>query len=409
MKRTWIALLLLVLSLQAFAAGTPAIMSMDGFHKRFNIVRDDNGEVTAIKMKFFTQKFSIRPYLMQIKNDLKAEIARMQSQNKSVTENEINALVDELIAGSEKSAETEENVYVLKDSLLNLTSINVDESFTEVQKHEVLKKFEFDLKKALKMLDLAIIADPTDARFFYRKNVTYEVVKQAINFAKKKFDSIPVLNLAAFIIVKVHDLVLEQRLFHQNMLLHYLNNFETKLGMSESEVNRVFSSIYESRIGVTGYGESNSAAQNWEHYGLDKFYAMVRTGNTRIRNADFGTDTLGPKYNFGFIEVKEDGERLVKNLINNKHMFSSKMATAYNYDKPNQVKRFRSLLNLGQVGLGFLPIPGWIKSNVERFVESYYVDQKRTEGALVGFFESTGNTEMFNAILKQNINPYLVY
>lgn len=409
MKRTWIVLLLLVLSLQAFAAGTPAPMSMDGFHKRFKIVRNDNGELTAIKMNFFTKKFSIKPYLMQIKNDLKEEIERMRSQNKSVTDAEIDAFVEELVSSSEKSEEVNENALVLKDSLLNLPNINVDSSFAEVSKHDVLAKFEFDLKKALKMLDLAIIADPTDARFFYRKTVTYEVVKRALDFAKKKFDNIPVLNLAMFIIVKVHDLVIEQRLFHQNMLLHYLHNFETQLGMSESEVNRVFSSIYESRIPMTGYAESNRAANNWEMYGLDKFFAVVRTGNNRIRNGALIYDKMGPKYNFAFVEVKEEGEKVVKNLVNNKHMLSSKMATAYNYAKPNKVKRFRALLNLGQVGLGFLPIPGWIKSTVEGFVESYYVDQKRTEGALVGYFESTGNTQMFNAIMKQNINPYLVY
>lgn len=406
MKRARIALLCLVFSLQAFGA-TP--MSMDGFNKRFVIKKNDNGEVTAVKMKFFTKKFSITPYLTQIKNDLKEEIQRMRSTDKSVTNAEIDAFVAHLISNSDKSAQAQDNALVVGDSLKNLPMIDVDKSFAQVQKHNVLKKFEFDLKKALKMLDLSIIADPTDARFFYRKNVTYEVVKRAVEFAKKKFDSVPVLNLALFVIVKVHELVLEQRMFHQNMLLHYMQNFETKLGLTQIEVNRVFSSIYESRIGVTGYGESNRAAANWEMYGLDKFFAVVRNGNNRIRRSN-STYQMGHKINFGFVKMTNDkGEKIISHLGHNKHMFSGKMAEAYNFDKPNKVKRFRSLLNLGQVGLGFLPIPGWIKSNVERFAESYYVDQKRTEGALVGYFESTGNTSMFKAILKQNINPYLVY
>ena len=40
---------------------------------------------------------------------------------------------------------------------------------------------------------------------------------------------------------------------------------------------------------------------------------------------------------------------------------------------------------------------------------SFYVEQKLTEGALVAYFESNGNQQMFQAIMKQNINPYLVY
>ena len=54
MKRTWIVLLVLGLSLQAFATSN---MSMDGFNKRFKIVKNDAGEVTAVKMKFLSKIF----------------------------------------------------------------------------------------------------------------------------------------------------------------------------------------------------------------------------------------------------------------------------------------------------------------------------------------------------------------
>jgi hypothetical protein len=407
MSRTRMALsLVLMFSISQLAMAA----SLDGFNKRFKLHRDAEGKLTAVKMQLFTQKFSLRPYLEQIKNDLKEEIARMKKADKAVVEAEIEALIHEMVEMSDKSNEAYENSLVLKDALLNLPNINVDASFAEIQKHDVLRTFEFDLKKALKMLDLAIIADPTDARYFYRKNVTYEVVKRAIEFAKKKFDNVPVLNLISFVIVKVHDLVLEQRLFNQNMLLHYLENFNEKdLGLSKEEADFVFSSIYESRIAATNYPESNAAANNWARYGTDKFFAMVRMGNNKIRRGDYQFEAIGPKYNWGFVEVKENGEKVVKNLVNNAHMFSSKMATAYNYNQPNKIKRNRALLNLGQVGLGFLPISGWIKSMVTGFVESFYVEQKLTEGALVAYFESNGNQAMFQAIMKQNINPYLVY
>jgi tRNA splicing endonuclease len=384
-------------------------MTMDGFNKRFKIVKNDQGEVTAVRMKFLSN-FSLKPYLVQIKNDLKEEIARMQSKGKSVTDAELDALVDELIAGSDKSDEARENAYVVRDSLINLPNIDVDNSFKEVMKHDVLKRFEFDLRDALKMLDLRIVADPTDARYFYRKTVTYEVVSRALKFAKKRLGSVPVLNLATFIIVKVHDLVVEQRQFHQNMLLHYLEKFESKLGMSASDVNKVFSSIYESRIGVTGYLESNRAAASWDKYGIDKFFASVRAGNNKIRQAtQYGTMSRSDKLNFSFIDATVDGKKVILNLVNNQHMFSGNMGIAYHYEQPNRVKRFISLLNLGQVGLGFLPIPGWIKSAAESFAESFYIKQKTAEGALVGHFESTGNSEMMDAIVRQNINPYLVF
>ena len=405
MKKIWMSLLIFSVALSAFASD--ALVS-EAFNKRFKLVRNDEGKLTAVKMRLYSKRFTIAPYLKQIKADLIEQIRLMKSKDVHA-QFEIDELLEELESSIEKSTHGDqaENVHVLRRSFANLPVIKVEDTLKKIQLKGVLKRFQTELKKVLKMLDLAIIADPTDTRYFYRKNVTYTVVKEALEFAKKRFDNIPVLNLASFVIVRVHEMILEQRLVYQNMLLHYLQNHETMLGMTTTEVNRVFSSVYESRIPVTGFQESNLAKRTWGKYGLNKFYAVVRMGNNKIRRNR--TLVMEKHVNFGFIEVKEEGQRVIKNLINNKHMFSGKMATAYYYDKPNKVRRFRTLLNLGQLGLGFLPIPGWIKSNVESFVESYYVQQKRTEGALIGFFEATGHQAMFEAIIKQNVNPYLKF
>jgi hypothetical protein len=353
----------------------------------------------------FLGKFSLKPYLNQIKEDIKAEIDRMRLKGYDV---EIDEFIAEISENGNK--EIDENSLVVRDSLSNLPNINVDRAFSAIHDHGVLKKFKLDLREALKFLDLTIISNPNDARFFYRRNVTYEVVKRAIDFAKKRFDNIPILNLVSFVMVRVHDLVLEQRMFHQNMLLHYLQNHDhTTLGLTKKEVDHVFSSIYESRIGAINYGESNRAAANWTDFGINKFFTMVRGANTRIRRTNSTYDQVNARYNYAFVEVVEKGERVVKNLIDNKHTFSSKAPTAYNYDKPGKVKRTRALLNLAQVGLGFLPIPGWLKGQVDSFLESFYVKQKLTEGALVGYFEEQGNMVMAKKIKAQMINPYIQF
>ncbi len=136
---------------------------------------------------------------------------------------------------------------------------------------------------------------------------------------------------------------------------------------------------------------------------------MLRSCNSKIRLTASTYDSVNGRYNYGFVEVVEEGEKVVKNLVDTKHMFSMKAATAYNYAKPNKIKRIRSLLNLGELGLGFLPIPGWIKAQVEGFVESFYVKQRLTEGALVGYFESKGNMVMAKKVKNQMANPYILF
>jgi hypothetical protein len=403
MKRTRMVLFLTFVFF-AFGANANDSQLNELISKRFVFKKNEQGQLDSVKMKFLS-KFSLRPYLVQIKNDIKAEIERMRS--KKDYEQEVDLFIEEISADA-NNKEVDENSIAIRDALLNLKNVNVDQAFSSIHDHGVLKKFEFELKDLLKMLDLTIISNPNDARFFYRKNVTYQVVTRALNFAKKRFDNIPILNLVSFVIVKVHDLVLEQRLFHQNMLLHYLQNHtHEELGLTKKEVDFVMSSIYESRIAALNFPESNNAANNWTDYGFNKFFTMVRTANTRIRRTTTSYDSINGRYNYAFVEVVEKGERVVKNLIDNKHMFSSKAPTAYNYDRPGKVKRTRALLNLGQVGLGFLPIPSWLKTQAQSFIESFYVKQKLTEGALVAYFEEQGNMNMARTIKAQMINPYI--
>lgn len=402
MFKTMNVIIALFLSLNAYSN-----QSLDGFKKRFSLVKDDQGKVTYVRMNLVTKNWSIMPYVNQIKEDIQKEIARMQSKS---YQNELEEMLQTLEEGAEKSQETKENILAIRDSINNLPNLKLENVFSEIKSKGVLAKFEKELKEALMLLDLSVIASTEDARYFYKRNVTYEVVKKAIEFAKDKFDNIPVLNLISFVMVQVHEMVLEQRLFHQNMMLHYLQNVkEADLGITVAEADKIFSSIYESRISAVNYRESNQAAETWGKYGLNKFYSMVRTANNRLRRSARTLDEVGSRYNFAFFEAKEDGQRVVKNLVHNKHKFSGKMATAYNYDKPDEVRRFRSLLNLGQVGLGFLPLPGWLKGQVESFIESYYVEQKRLEGALIAYFDINGNQVMAKNIKKQLINPYIQY
>jgi len=197
------------------------------------------------------------------------------------------------------------------------------------------------------------------------------------------------------------------------MLLHYFETIsETKLGMTKEEVDRTISSIYEYRIDATNFLESNKAARDWLNYGLNLFYMTVRSGNNRIR------EWQGPltnvrfqnikKLNFNFVEVTEDGARKIYHLHKTAHQFSTKPALAFDYSNPKRVKRNRALLNLGGLAIGFIKLPGWLKGSVETFIKSFYVDQVRLEGALVGYFESTGDTVMIDKVYSQRANYYIV-
>jgi hypothetical protein len=407
----------LLLSLSALAQNE---LSLQGFHSRFSLVKNDAGKVVAIKLKKAVTTFTLRPFIEQLKSDLSREQQSFNALSAADKEAQIDNMLSSMgLNPYDKNSDGSQEAQALKDSLLNVANIDVEATFTELDKRDFWKEFEAKLKEALLFIDPTVVANLEDARFFYKRQVTYTVIEWALNEAKKRFANIPVLNIASFVIVRVHDMMLEQRHFHHNMLLHYFETLpENSMGLTKEEVDRSVSSIYEYRIGVTAITESNRAAQNWLAYGMNNFYMQVRSGNSRIRiwQDPFSGMRFSniKKINFAFAEVLEKDRKTneeVKRIYHlhlNSHSFTGKPALAYDYAKPNSVKQFRALLNIGGLALGFIKLPDFIKSNVDSFIKSFYVEQVRMEGALVGYFEGTDDTVMVKNIYRQRNNFYIV-
>lgn len=408
MSRLIIFSLGLMMSLTAFAED----LALQGFNERFTLVRNSENKVTLIKLKKAVTRFTIKPFIEQIKADLTKEQESFTTLSPSEKEAEIDQMLSDmgygLAAGGSQEAEK------VKEALMNIPNINVEDAFAELNAQgDFWAEFQRKLQEAITFVDPTVLANLDDSRFFYKRQVTYKVVVWALEQAKKRFSNVPVLNIASFVIVRVHEMMLEQRHFHHNMLLHYFETIpETKLGMTKEEVDQTVSSIYEYRIDAMNIFESNRAARDWMNYGMNNFYSSVRAGNNRIREWSGPLSSTNfqdiKKLNYAFASVTKDGARQVYHLHAPGHMFTSKPALAYDYGNPNRVKRNRALLNIAGVVLGFIKMPGWLKGNVDSFLKSFYVNQVRLEGALVGYFESTGDTAMINRIYAQRANFYIV-
>lgn len=408
MIRFALILVVALISLSAFAQER----SVTGFNDRFSLLKNAEGKVTVIKLKRATRFFTIKPFINQIKNDLLGNQAAFNKMSESeIDDLLIEAGINPYALAAEEGAEEAQH---MKESIMNLANIDVDASFKEMEAQaDFWAEFQARLNEAMLFLDPSVVANLEDPRFFYKKAVTHKVVVWALEQAQKRFSNVPILGMASFVIVRVHDMMLEQRHFAHNMLLHYFETVkETQLGMSKEEVDRSVSSIYEYRIQATDIFSSNRANADWLNYGMNNFYTIVRGGNATIQSWASPFSTLAfsevKKLNYAFAEVTQEGARKIVHLHHKANMFSGKPSLAFDYTKPNKVKQMRSLLNIGGVVLGFLKLPAIVKTNVDRFMKSIYVQQVRTEGALVGYFESTGNTSMMKSVYAQRSNLYIV-
>ncbi len=390
---------------------TAQAKSADAFFKRFQVVRSGDGKLIGIRDRTLPVKFSVTPYVKMVKSQLLNEQSLMSSQNltsgaydsaiKSVIEEDI----DYNLAGNQ--GELDENVQIVVDSLKKLAVINVEGIFSNSVFKDVVTKFEGKIGDAILILDPTMVANVNDPTYFFKKNLSYKAVTWGLDFARKRMSSIPMLNTVSYVIVEVEKLITQRRQFHQNMLLHYLENFkEEELGLTHDEVNLVWSSIYESRIQWYAFWESNAAKNNWAKYGVNNFFLNFRAGTTNLRNAQGLYSEINERADYAFQKVTYNNEKVMINLFDRESMFQNRPAVAYNYDRPTQIARKRVVLNLAQLGLSFVPLSAFIKDNVTLFIKSFYEKQKITEGALYGHFESFGDTKGLKQIQDQYSNPF---
>ncbi len=141
-------------------------------------------------------------------------------------------------------------------------------------------------------------------------------------------------------------------------------------------------------------------------YGVNNFYANYRAATAKLQKAGALYTEVNERMNFGFQKVVYKNEKVVVNLFDNESMLQSRPAVAYNYDRPTQIARKRIMLNLAQLGLSFVPMSAIVKDSVGSFIKSFYLNQKLTEGALYGYFESMGEDSGMRQVKAQYMNPF---
>lgn len=376
----------------------------NSFDEKFLVIKDADGNVTEIKSKKLSAKFSIKPYLVQLKKDL-LELQDYMSRHKADMDDEMDAIISDF--ESETKSTSGMDLKILKTSLNQMPAVDVNDLFERLTKKDVLVKFEEKMNEELAGLSLNMLANLKDGRYFYKRAVTYKAVMWALDYARKQFSEIPVLNTAIYVITQIEKNMRERRTYQQNMLLHYFQYaHDCQYGLTKKEMDLAKSSIYESRISWSDFLTSSQAANSWETWGYYQFVNQLRTGNgTVLMMQDLGVETLN-RLDYAFVEIMEEGSKKIINLLDKKHMFSKKPSIAFNYDKPEQVYRTRQILGIAQIGLSFVPVPDGIKGLINDFINSTYEKQRLTEGALVAYFDSIDDVVMSQTIQKQKFNAY---
>lgn len=397
--KSLVTVAVMLLSLTAHA-------SLERFQSRFEMVRQD-GNLVAVRDRSIKLNFSIMTYLKYIKEELIKEQSLMNGVDSDYESNLENLFSDMDELQAIDSATGDKKVKHIVNSMTSLSKMDFEAIFSNPAFVEVFTAMEGKLKDTLFYIDPALVAKPDNASFYYKRNVTYKIVSWALNYASKKLSSIPLLNTASYAITQIEKMMSTRRMYQQNLLLYYLETYShEELGLTKEEADRVFSSIYESRIDWIAFWESADAKLDWLNWGGNKFYQNFRTATNRLRNFKDQYEGMGERLNFSFQEVTFKGERVIVNLVDAQNMLDSRPAIAYSFDNPKKIMRQRAVLTLARLGLSFVTLPAIVKDYMHDYIKSYYEKQQITEGTLLGYFESHGLMDDYSKLNRQFINAY---
>lgn len=400
--KAWAAFCLIAVAFPALALAqrvpqTEANVAV--FFKRFEVVKNAQGrpEMILVKRDARVSGLIVEPFMQEVAE----QVAFAQAQGA--------AGMEQSFASTWEPAELaewpKEDREIARQALEEVQNIDIQSAY----KDEKFKNTMAWLGKKLKqhLLGTRVLSNINDPRYFYSRAVSRQLVGYLVKEVTRQMKNSQYAAIAQFIAQKLGEIVQDRRAYHQIMLLHYLERFKPEeLGMTAQEVVRARSSIYESQIPWFAFWVSNMAKNHWDVYGNLYFNRFFDGASEKLLYNKKRYDEVGERADFAFNIVTEKGHKKVINLMDNQWMGSSRPATAFYFDSPMRVLAQRKMLQLIQLGIGYIPNNHWAiliaKQGANAFIDSMYVAHMKTEGALLGYFESTGNKNAAKVIRGQD-------
>jgi hypothetical protein len=98
---------------------------------------------------------------------------------------------------------------------------------------------------------------------------------------------------------------------------------------------------------------------------------------------------------------------LIVNRMVNKVTLSKSPSLAFDAKNPHRVEEFRILMLLARLGVKLLPVPSLAKKPVYYWIDSQFVEQRKSEGYVFGYATLRKQTDLANWILTNSANPII--
>lgn len=361
--------------------------------EKIKIERSPNGAIEKVVLAKGNSPFSSEDLLNNFLRDIETTQALMTSPGF------LNDNVDIKEWPKEHRTEAKKSLTLLKEHDLK-----------QILENPEVKKVLKDVFESanLEIHNFRVLAVPEDSKYFAKNEMLLKLIRQFSGLMKTALGNSFGVSIALYLVQYSFDMIIERRNFYQNYLLYYLDTYGSEgLGVTEAEVQKIKSSIFESRIKWYQFWELIRAQKTWDEYGYNNHLDDVIAAEKRKNSRAGDLNTWGSQMGFGFNAGEKKSTSVVVNLINSQNVVSKKLSLAFDADHPRKILTLRLVYFVLQLGLRFAPVPA-VSSVFDFFVNSLYVPQRQLEGALYGYYQDKNSTDLARIIADQTINPFII-
>jgi hypothetical protein len=353
----------------------------------FTIERDSKGTLTRIELPLRNSILSEglsgdEDVLTELRLSVREYQSQSMAQSMSLSALEAQAPVP-ADADDRKTLE-EAKAYLKKDFDANVLSDNrLDKEYAKA-KTKILQVKLFRL----------LSAPSTPTAFDTEQNVA-ETIKLVLGEAGNVLGlASPAYSVFEFLVDQYVEALESRRAFFQNQLLVLLANDSTLFSAKEKSAIR--SSIFYSRLEFYDLPARSKARKAWSTYGDDQLAKALKPCKGFAKTGD---KTWGSCF-------KQDGNLIVNRMIN-KVTLSKDPSLAFDVKNPSRVQDFRVLMMLARLGVKLLPVPSLAKKPVYYWIDSQFVEQRKSEGYVYAYATLRNQTDLANWILTGTANPII--
>ena len=345
----------------------------------FSITRDAKGSLTRIELP-------LRSSLMTDDQDVLAElrlaIPEYQSQSIGIAALEAQA-PSPLNANDRKTLEKAQS-YLKKDFDSNvLADPRLENEYTKAK------------SKILEVKLFRLLAAPSQATAFDREQDIAEALKLISNQAGSLLGTAsPAFDVFGFLVERYVEALESRREFFQNQLLVLIAGDSTLF--TEKEKSQIRSSIFYSRLAFYNLPARAKARKAWALYGDTQLAQALKPCVGFVKP---GETAWGPCF-------KQSGTEILNRMVK-KVALSKSPSLAFDSKNPTRVQDSRILMMLLGLGLKLAPLPSFAKVPVEAWIDSLYVEQRKSDGYIFGYATKRNQTDLADWILTGTANPLI--